>query len=167
MIVLWYDRVVGVSPFFFLRFRSVSWSHPDYQQHTGCAHYGRFTCLLQNRDETQVPVAAPAQLLSSVRRSSTLGPHTASKYRYQCVFPHLNCGSIKSAKKTKKTTTLGENKHIIFISGGVVFFFPLCKCEDQHSYGTICSTITKMNLEHKWAPFTPAIEMFPLHSDRS
>lgn len=51
MIVLWYDRVVSVSPFFLLRFRSVSLSHPDYQQHTGCAHYGRFTCRLQNRAE--------------------------------------------------------------------------------------------------------------------
>ena len=72
-------------PFLHFKFLSSSpsrrppphYHHHHHHHHTGCAHYCGFACLLQSSmrgDETELPVAASAELHSSDRKSSTLGP---------------------------------------------------------------------------------------------
>lgn len=70
-------------PFLHFKFLSSSPScrppphYHHHHHHTGCAHYSGFACLLQSSmrgDETELPVAASAELHSSDRKSSTLGP---------------------------------------------------------------------------------------------
>lgn len=95
-----------VSPFSYtLSFSTLnSWVHPPilsphYHHHTGCAHYSRFACLLQSRmrrDETELPVAASAELHSSDRKEFHFGPQTQ---------PANKCRLLKGAIRARTQTS--------------------------------------------------------------
>lgn len=108
-------------PFLHFKFLSSSPIHaPHYHHHTGCAHYSGFACLLQSsmrRDETELPVAASAELHSSDRKSSTLGPRHSQqtnadflKGPYVCA--HARTHNTKILPKTEFTSHSIQFKYI-------------------------------------------------------